>query len=121
MPQEEINSLMLKYAHEGSTVVRLKGGDPFTFGRGGEEALFLAENNIPFEVVPGVSSLQAVTAYAGIPITHRLYGPFLTVASGHIACEGSVQPFEYSNLANLKGTKVFLMATAKIQQIRKIL
>ncbi len=119
MPQEEINSLMLKYAHEGSTVVRLKGGDPFTFGRGGEEALFLAENNIPFEVVPGVSSLQAVTAYAGIPITHRLYGPFLTVASGHIACEGSVQPFEYSNLANLKGTKVFLMATAKIQQITK--
>lgn len=117
MPQEEINALMLKYALEGKTIVRLKGGDPFTFGRGGEEALFLAENNIEFEIVPGVSSIQAVPAYAGIPITHRQFGPALTVISGHIACETDSTSFDYSNFAITPGTKILLMATSKIRKI----
>ncbi|MGC8742446.1 MAG: uroporphyrinogen-III C-methyltransferase [Verrucomicrobiia bacterium] len=118
MPQEEINGLLLKYALEGKTIVRLKGGDPFTFGRGGEEALFLADNGIEFEIVPGVSSIQAVPAYAGIPITHRNLCSALTVVSGHIAdCEKNAETYDYSQFATIPGTKVFLMATAKIRAI----
>ncbi|MGC8828558.1 MAG: uroporphyrinogen-III C-methyltransferase [Verrucomicrobiia bacterium] len=118
MPQEEINRLLLKYALEGKTIVRLKGGDPFTFGRGGEEAMFLAENGIEFEIVPGVSSIQAVPAYAGIPITHRNLCPALTVISGHIAsCEKNGETYDYSPFAAIPGTKVLLMATAKIRAI----
>jgi uroporphyrinogen III methyltransferase/synthase len=116
MPQEEINQLMLKYALEGKMVVRLKGGDPCTFGRGGEEAYFLAENNIPFEIVPGVSSLQAVPAYAGIPLTHRSAGSVLTVVSGYES-KDNLAPIDYSHLAGIPGTKVFMMATSKLRQI----
>ncbi|MBI4688740.1 MAG: uroporphyrinogen-III C-methyltransferase [Nitrospirae bacterium] len=73
MTQDEINSVLVEKATEGKTVCRLKGGDPFVFGRGGEEAEALAKEDIEFEVVPGVSSAVAAPAYAGIPITHRLY------------------------------------------------
>lgn len=116
MSQEEINQLMLQHAREGKMVVRLKGGDPCTFGRGGEEALFLADNRIPFEIVPGVSSLQAVPAYAGIPLTHRSAGSVLAVISGYEAKENQ-SPIDYSHLAGIPGTKVLMMATTKLRQI----
>jgi len=81
--QEEINALLIKYARQGRVVVRLKGGDPFVFGRGGEEALALAQAGIPFEVVPGISSAIAVPAYAGIPVTQRGLASSVTIVTGH--------------------------------------
>src|SRR5213595_2537971 len=81
--QNEINALLIKKAHEGKTVVRLKGGDPFVFGRGAEEALALRNAGIPFEVVPGVSSAISVAAYAGIPVTHRGLASSLAIVTGH--------------------------------------
>ena len=80
--QDEITSYLIEHAREGKSVVRLKGGDPFVFGRGGEEALALADAGIPFEVVPGVTSAIAVSAYAGIPVTHRQVASSFTVVSG---------------------------------------
>ena len=85
-PQEQINVLLIEHARRGRVVVRLKGGDPFVFGRGGEEAAALAAAGIPFEVVPGVSSAIAVPAYAGIPVTHRGHAPLMTVVTAH-ECE----------------------------------
>ena len=82
MTQDEINNVLVEKAKEGKVVCRLKGGDPFVFGRGGEEAEALAENNIDFEVVPGVSSAVAAPAYAGIPITHRGYSSSFAVIPG---------------------------------------
>ncbi|MBI2118898.1 MAG: uroporphyrinogen-III C-methyltransferase [Elusimicrobia bacterium] len=81
--QKEINQLLLNHAKNGKKVCRLKGGDPYLFGRGGEEAELLSKNKIPFEVVPGISSIIAVPAYAGIPLTHRRYASFVTIATGH--------------------------------------
>src|SRR3990170_2148961 len=83
MSQEEINHLLVRLAKEGHTVVRLKGGDPFLFGRGGEEALALQANSILFEVVPGVTSAIAVPAAAGIPVTHRGVSSSVAIATGH--------------------------------------
>ncbi|MGH7413652.1 MAG: uroporphyrinogen-III C-methyltransferase, partial [Candidatus Rokuibacteriota bacterium] len=83
LPQEQINALLIEQARRGRLVVRLKGGDPFVFGRGGEEALALAEAGIGFEVVPGVSAAVAVPAYAGIPVTHRGLGSSFAVVTGH--------------------------------------
>ena len=83
LPQEEINALMIKKAKEGKTVVRLKGGDPFIFGRGGEEAEELARAGVPFRVIPGVSSFYAAPAYAGIPMTHRDFASAFEVITGH--------------------------------------
>lgn len=81
--QEKINELLLQYAHTREIVVRLKGGDPFVFGRGGEEALFLAQHGIDFEIVPGISSAIAVPAYAGIPLTFRGISSSFAVITGH--------------------------------------
>ncbi|OGR54330.1 MAG: uroporphyrinogen-III C-methyltransferase [Elusimicrobia bacterium RIFCSPLOWO2_02_FULL_39_32] len=81
--QKEINQLLLRHAKMGKVVCRLKGGDPYLFGRGGEEAELLSKNKISFEVVPGISSIIAVPAYAGIPLTHRRYASFVTIATGH--------------------------------------
>ena len=83
MRQEDINLLLADKAEEGKTVVRLKGGDPFVFGRGGEEALVLLERGIPFEILPGVTSAISVPAYAGIPVTHRGIAVSFAVVTGH--------------------------------------
>src|SRR4029453_4431252 len=88
LPQEQINALLILHARRGRRVVRLKGGDPFVFGRGGEEAEALAGARIPFEVVPGVSSALAAPAYAGIPVTHRGVASSFTVVTGHESASG---------------------------------
>jgi uroporphyrin-III C-methyltransferase len=106
--QAEINALLVTHGRAGRRVVRLKGGDPFVFGRGGEEALALAEAGVPFEVVPGVSALSAVPAAAGIPVTHRGLASQVTLVSGHCAGEGT--PPDYAALARAPGTLVFFMA-----------
>ncbi len=87
LAQEEINALLIARARAGKRVVRLKGGDPFVFGRGGEEALALAEAGIPFEIVPGVTSAVAVPAFAGIPVTHRGLSTGFAVVTGHLASD----------------------------------
>jgi len=106
--QEEINALLVAHGLAGRHVVRLKGGDPFVFGRGGEEVLALAEAGVPFEVVPGVSALSAVPAAALIPVTHRGLSSQVTVVSGH--CAGEEAPPDYAALARAPGTLVFFMA-----------
>jgi len=106
--QDEINALLVTHGRTGRRVVRLKGGDPFVFGRGGEEVLALAEAGVPFEVVPGVSALSAVPAAALIPVTHRGLASQVTVVSGH--CAGEETPPDYAALARAPGTLVFFMA-----------
>jgi uroporphyrin-III C-methyltransferase len=108
IPQEQINSLLISYAQQGHTVVRLKGGDPFVFGRGGEEAQALVDAGISFEVVPGVSSVIAVPAYAGIPITHRDFTSSVTIVTGHEGYSAS-PTVNWEALAALGGTLVVLM------------
>src|SRR5438876_2570424 len=98
IPQEEITALLMARAREGKCVVRLKGGDPYIFGRGGEEAEMLANAQIPFEVVPGVSSIVAGPNYAGIPLTHRDHCSSFTVLTGH---EDSDQPAPDLDLAEI--------------------
>ncbi|MCS7308158.1 MAG: uroporphyrinogen-III C-methyltransferase [Aquificaceae bacterium] len=118
LPQEKINLLLLQYAHKKDVVVRLKGGDPFVFGRGGEEAQFLAEHGVEFEVVPGISSAIAVPAIAGIPVTHRGSSSSFAVISGH---EDPRKENSSINWQSLKGidTLVFLMAVSNRQRIAK--
>jgi uroporphyrin-III C-methyltransferase len=106
--QAEINALLVVHGRAGRRVVRLKGGDPFVFGRGGEEVLALAEAGVPFEVVPGVSALSSVPAAALIPVTHRGVSSQVTVVSGH--CAGEDTPPDYAALARAPGTLVFFMA-----------
>jgi uroporphyrin-III C-methyltransferase len=110
--QEKINELMVKLAKEGKTVVRLKGGDPFVFGRGGEEAEYLAENGIPFEVIPGITSAIAVPAYAGIPITHRKFDPAVVFITGREAKER----LNWRALAELNATIVILMGITNLER-----
>jgi uroporphyrin-III C-methyltransferase len=118
--QARIHDLLALHAEQGRTVVRLKGGDPFVFGRGGEEAAFLASRGIPFEVVPGVTSAVAVPALAGIPLTQRGVAASFAVATGH-ACGGAGGP-DYAALLRGAGTLVILMGVrslpAIVQQLR---
>jgi uroporphyrin-III C-methyltransferase/precorrin-2 dehydrogenase/sirohydrochlorin ferrochelatase len=107
LPQEEINRLLVEHAMAGQRVVRLKGGDPFLLGRGGEEALACLAANVPVEVVPGVTSAVAVPAAAGIPVTHRGLARQVTIASGH---EG----LDWASLAGLDGTLVLLMGVSTL-------
>ena len=116
VPQSEINEILLQKALAGRRVVRLKGGDPFVFGRGGEELELLAQNGIDFEVVPGVTSAVAVPAYAGIPITHRDYCSSFHVITGH-AREGGKLNIAFHHLAGLGGTLVFLMGVASVRYL----
>ena len=116
VPQEEINALLVNRGRRGQEVVRLKGGDPFVFGRGGEEALALAEAGVPFEVVPGVSAAMAVPAYAGIPVTHRGLSTSFTVVTGHSrhAVDDDV---DWDALAKAADTIVVLMGVAHRAEI----
>ena len=116
VPQEQINQILLKKAQQGKRVVRLKGGDPFLFGRGGEELELLAEKEIPFEIVPGVTSAFAVPAYNGIPVTHRHFASSVHVITGHKKKDQPLQ-LDYEALVRLGGTLVFLMGGAAIQII----
>jgi len=116
-PQEEIHRILIQKAQEGKQVVRLKGGDPFVFGRGGEEAEVLAEQSIPFEVVPGVTSAVAVPAYAGIPVTHRTMASAVTFVTGHEDPKKGGSVLEWSRLASVDGTLVFLMGAKNLPTI----
>ena len=118
LPQNETNALLLKKAKEGKMVVRLKGGDPFVFGRGGEEVLALQAENIPYEVVSGVTSSIAVPAAAGIPVTHRKVARSFHVITGHTAADGETTLTENLDvLAKLEGTLVFLMGLHHLEEI----
>jgi uroporphyrin-III C-methyltransferase len=110
LDQDEINRLLMLYGRRGLNVVRLKGGDPFVFGRGGEEALALASAGIPFEVVPGVSSLSAVPAAAGIPVTHRGVSSQVTIANA----QGRL---DFAALAATGGTLVLFMGLTRLPEI----
>jgi uroporphyrin-III C-methyltransferase len=113
--QAEIELILISKAQEGKQVVRLKGGDPFVFGRGGEECQSLRENGIPYEVVPGISSALAVPAYAGVPVTHRNMATSFTVVTGHTAGANDFA-IEWDALPK-KGTLVILMGVAHLPQI----
>lgn len=117
IPQDEINELIVAKAGEGKTVVRLKGGDPMIFGRGGEEAAELAAAGVPFEIVPGISSAIAGPAYAGIPVTHRDHCSQLTLFTGHEDPTKGESGIDYESLAKAPGTKVFLMGVARLREI----
>jgi uroporphyrinogen III methyltransferase/synthase len=117
MEQKEINLLMVGKAREGKTVVRLKGGDPFVLGRGGEEAEVLATNKIPYEIVPGVSSAYAVPAYAGIPVTHRRLASSFTVITGHEAPEKGESSIAWDKISTSSDTLVFLMGMENLAHI----
>lgn len=107
VPQEQINQILAEHAREGKHVVRLKGGDPFIFGRGGEEIEYLAEQQIRFEIVPGITAAAGATAYAGIPLTHRDYSQGVQFITGHIKQDGDY--LCWSSLAQTNHTLVFYM------------
>jgi uroporphyrinogen III methyltransferase/synthase len=117
IPQDELNDLLVAKAREGKTVIRLKGGDPYVFGRGGEEAGRLAAAKIPFEVVPGVSSVVAGPNYAGIPLTHRDHSSSYTVITGHEDPEKYGAGVDWAQIAKIPGTKVILMGVARIGEL----
>jgi uroporphyrin-III C-methyltransferase len=112
--QEELNELLVDLGKRGLETVRLKGGDPFVFGRGGEEAIALAEAGVPFEVVPGVSAISAVPASAGIPVTHRGVSAQVTLVSGHSAYGDDL---DYEHLARTPGTLVVFMGLGHLSGI----
>lgn len=116
MPQEQINQVLLEETQKGYRVVRLKGGDPFLFGRGGEELELLTENDIPYEIVPGVTSSIAVPAYNGIPVTHRDFCSSVHIITGHRRA-GKEYDIDFKALVNTKGTLVFLMGIAALEDI----
>src|SRR5690348_6945695 len=115
--QHDVNHLLIGKAREGKVVVRLKGGDPFVFGRGGEEAEAVAEAGIPFEVVPGVTSAVAVPAYAGIPVTHRTLASTVAFVTGHEDPTKGTSSMEWPRLASADGTLVFLMGMKNLPAI----
>ncbi len=115
--QEAINRVLIDRAQRGRTVARLKGGDPFIFGRGGEEALALADAGVPFEVVPGVTAVVAVPAYAGIPLTHRAYAASVVLTTGHEDQEKPESAVPWEDLASTKGTLVFVMGMTHVAAI----
>jgi uroporphyrinogen III methyltransferase / synthase len=119
LTQDEINALLVARAQAGKTVVRLKGGDPYIFGRGGEEAQVLARAGVSFEVVPGVTSAIAAPSYAGIPVTHRDAASTVTFVTGHEDPTKAESAIDWAHLARLRGTKIFLMGVERLREIAK--
>jgi uroporphyrinogen III methyltransferase/synthase len=117
MPQEEINALLVELGRAGKTVVRLKGGDPYVFGRGGEEALALIEAGVPFEVVPGVTSGIAAPAYAGIPVTHRGVSASVAFLTGHEDPTKGQQDVDWEAIAGGADTLVLYMGVGRLREI----
>ena len=118
IPQEKINEVLVTASCKYEKVVRLKGGDPFVFGRGGEEALFLREKGVDFEVIPGISSAISVPAYAGIPVTHRGISTAFKVVTGHISAHNDSSNINWNDLKS-DDTIVFLMGLKNITTITK--
>jgi len=117
LPQAQINALLVAHAARGCRVVRLKGGDPFVFGRGGEEAEALAVRGIPFEIVPGVSAAVAAPAAAGIPLTHRGLASSFAVVTGHEDATKRAPPVDWARLATATDTLVILMGLGRLSAI----
>ncbi len=117
MTQDEINTVLVEKAKEGKTVCRLKGGDPFVFGRGGEEVEVLVEKGIDFEIVPGISSVIAVPAYAGIPVTHRRVASAFTVITGNEDLSKQQRIFTHIRASNQAETMIFLMCVKNLDTI----
>lgn len=117
VPQERINEILIKKACEGRIVARVKGGDPFVFGRGGEEAEALHDKGITFEIIPGVTSAIAVPAYAGIPVTHRDFCSSLHIVTGHERPDKNASAIDYEMLAKTGGTLIFLMGIKSLPEI----
>src|SRR2546428_3960439 len=117
LSQQGINALLIEKAREGKQVVRLKGGDPFVFGRGAEEAKAIAAVGVPFEVVPGITSAIAGPAYAGIPMTHRAHNSHVTFFTGHEDPAKAESAIDYAALAKLGGTQVMLMGVERLGAI----
>ena len=116
IPQEMINEILVREAKRGKKVIRLKGGDPFLFGRGGEEIEALLREDIPFEVVPGITSPVAVPSYSGIPVTHRDYVSAVHIVTGHQR-DGGGKKICYKGLVDAGGTLVFLMGVRTLPDI----
>lgn len=116
VPQDQINRIILEKAQEGLKVARLKGGDPFVFGRGGEELELLVENDIQFEIVPGITSAVSVPAYSGIPVTHRDFTSSFHVITGHTKKSETAET-DYEALVRLDGTLIFLMGVGAMKSI----
>jgi uroporphyrinogen III methyltransferase/synthase len=117
LSQQQINAILIDKAREGKQVVRLKGGDPFVFGRGAEEAQAIADAGIPFEIVPGITSAIAGPAYAGIPMTHREHNSHVTFFTGHEDPAKAESAIDYAALAKLGGTQVMLMGVERLGSI----
>ena len=116
VPQEKITEIIIEKAQAGGKIVRLKGGDPFVFGRGGEEAEALVEKGIEFEVVPGISSSVAAPMYAGIPLTHRDYAASVAIITGHRAGDAE-KPIDWAKIAAAVDTMVILMGVESLDGI----
>lgn len=119
LPQEDIAALMVRLAQSGRSVLRLKGGDPYIFGRGGEEAQALAAAGVPFEVIPGISAAQGAAAAAGIPLTHRDHAESLVLTTGHLRGEGAQRSadLDWATLARARQTVVIYMGVSTLPTI----
>jgi uroporphyrin-III C-methyltransferase len=115
--QHKTNNLMVEHAKKGEKVLRLKGGDPFVFGRGGEEAEYLREHNIKFEIVPGITSPVASAIYAGIPITHRNFSSSIAIVTGHESAEKQERTVKWDKLAGAVDTLMIMMGIGRLSQI----
>jgi uroporphyrin-III C-methyltransferase/precorrin-2 dehydrogenase/sirohydrochlorin ferrochelatase/uroporphyrin-III C-methyltransferase len=118
IPQDEINRLMARMAQTGRTVVRIKGGDPFVFGRGCEESAYLGEHGVPFEMVPGITAASGCTARLGIPLTHRRLATGVRFVTGH-RCDGAGLDLDWASLADPKTTLVVYMGRATLDELSR--